>query len=957
MDDAKIFLRTALVATALLFAGCSLTPFSAPTSLVSTSLESELPAYSPPRNLHDPFLQAAVSDVPAPEEIATEASASKIAGPAAVSETTVESDSAEPVAEADETYRAGLAEQEAILSKDAWARNLVLDRWIDNDMKDPFPGSANSSVRQRAESMGMLNLSDKDRAKRQNRQSVQYVTGLPSTWRWFHNEMEQLASVPAGERTSSKIFLSDPVYAGKKHRLLRANAAILMGRDGDQLVAEELLSIVSDKNFRTELRCAAVETLGKLQNVPAETLIALMESFKETERESFNPQAGFAKKKTEGGIPLLWQELLFAVAEKMEPWEHACFIEPLYAQVYETRLAAARLWRLCSQRKFSSDNDLSRTSNPHPHFTSTPGQELPPAFLENVNRETGELVRVELIRTLGYWRVPDILERIGGDLNRTALLRQTALDALAEANCREAISVIKPRLKDIEPGNRAQAVAALRKFGELDDVFRLAGDTDAKVRIEVAKALSQRQTTQGLAVAKKFMAENNERLQQAVLDAVATWPIPQRGEILLEAAKSPVPGTRRRAVEALQSFGVDTGFFDAVRQPTQDAKQHERLVQSFQDFLYNSENNEGLALESGAKTGANNISPNDPMLEEARRGLDEWRKSTTSPKARQAARERLSALGARLLPYLSYLYESERRNIPVSLDEVLAEVDPLFAAIVMLDSDDPVERRKGAAEIKRTCAVQTPSLFACERILHKAVEQDDTLVLTPLLAALVSADETCARCLAKQFLESESAELRRQACDFFSQCGGVDDLPALIPLLYEPNREVLRGGLIAVVAIFNGLDDDACEEMRKVIAPVLETRLREDDLSVQLDVAAALHRLGGNDSGAKGTEALFRLAASSEPGTKIAVAKTMAALEDDVFAHVLIRYLDDTNGSVRRAALDGLPRLAGKDYGLADGQDFASELSPSRQRAARWKKWYEETIAAQSDPPLRKTWP
>ncbi len=153
---------------------------------------------------------------------------------------------------------------------------------------------------------------------------------------------------------------------------------------------------------------------------------------------------------------------------------------------------------------------------------------------------------------------------------------------MTTANCREAIPVIKQRLRDIEPGNRVQAVAALRKFGELDEVFRMANDADVKVRIEVARALAQRQTVTSLALAKKFMAENNERLQNATLDAVTKWPLPQRGEILLAAAQSPVPGIRRRAVDALQNLGVDTGFFDVTRPPATQKSQQEQLAAAFQ---------------------------------------------------------------------------------------------------------------------------------------------------------------------------------------------------------------------------------------------------------------------------------------------------------------------------------------------------------------------------------------
>ncbi len=304
MDDAKFlqaFLRrTLLLAAVLVLSGCSLTapPAQLPI-LPSPTLQTR---HHEAQSLRDPFLEATAAKIPSaktaspktvlPEK--TEAVAENLV--AVPPEPVTESPS-----EQEESYRAGVAEQEAILSKDAWLRNVVLDRWIDNDMQDPFPGSASAASRQRAESMDLLNLSLKDREKRRMQQSAQYVTGLFSTWRWFHRDMEQLAGVPIDERISPEIFLTAPKYADKKYRLLRANAAILLGRDGDPDVVDELIRIVTSKDFRTPLRCAAAETLGKLKNVSAEQLIALTEPFKETESEVYNPQTDRTSKISEAG--------------------------------------------------------------------------------------------------------------------------------------------------------------------------------------------------------------------------------------------------------------------------------------------------------------------------------------------------------------------------------------------------------------------------------------------------------------------------------------------------------------------------------------------------------------------------------------------------------------------------------------------------------------------------------
>ncbi|MDR1963887.1 MAG: hypothetical protein LBQ50_08920, partial [Planctomycetaceae bacterium] len=149
-------------------------------------------------------------------------------------------------------------EQERILSKDMWTKNIVLDYWKENEMKDPFPNQSDV-VRKRRNEISRLNMSEKE-IQKQKKFDYEYSSGLPSTWRWFHRDIEQLAKIPSELRGTPEIFLHDKKYQGSSFRVLRANAVILMGRDGDPLVEKELIEIVQNQSLKSELRCAAAET-------------------------------------------------------------------------------------------------------------------------------------------------------------------------------------------------------------------------------------------------------------------------------------------------------------------------------------------------------------------------------------------------------------------------------------------------------------------------------------------------------------------------------------------------------------------------------------------------------------------------------------------------------------------------------------------------------------------------
>jgi HEAT repeat protein len=922
MDDAKSIIWITL----LLLGGCSLT---APANRW------------PPSELSDPFL-ANINEIRETQtfkETGALAPASSIADnePGAIAPGNSSLVSLEDLlAEPEESAQIPDAEQAELLTQNIWVKNIALINWLDSGKTATIPGlDANS--KKRSDEINRLNMSNKELAKKKN-QKYEYATGMTSNWRWMHRGVDQLLTVPTDSRTSPEVFLRDEKYKDKSKRILRANAAILMGRDGDPVITKYLLKLVQNESYQVNQRCAAAETLGRMPNVTADDLISLLDLVKEQDIETIDRKTGEPMKQHQGGIAALWEELLVAISEKMEPWEHPCFLEPFSASSADIRLETAKIWRQKSLQKEHKADD-----------------KLPEAFLEFARRETNTLIRVEIIKTLGAWREPNLFKLVEHDLNRAVELRNAAMNALADARCEEAIPLIKDKLRDSTGVNRAAAVESLRKLGCLEDVFKQANDDDQRVRIEVAKAFADQCSPQTATLAKNYLTDHRyEKVQTATVEAIASWAIEDSGPLFLEAAKSTFPKLRQRATEILTQNGVSAERFDPADLPKNQTEQYQELVHAFYNISGvdpNYKKNHAVqddetgydTVKPAAKRSAKRYDPNDADLVELRRCLEDGRKPNLSRDERVLLQKRLTAFGKRLLPLLDSLDEAGE-PIPASLDSVLAQIDPVFEQIRRLNSDDVAEQRRGAVELAKISLAIEPPKLVTKRMMESVSKLSDPMVLTTLVSALKNADPELVCRMAKPMLHADSPEIRRLSCEMYRQFGSEDNLNDLEELLHDSSRTVVRGALQAIDSILQEDDEQQAgkpEGISPKIADTLQKMLSQSDPMLQTDVAATLHRIGKKE----GTEALRRLSAANDNRIKSYVAKTVSGLNDPAFVPLLIRYLDDPNGSVRNEALKALPLLAGEDIGNTRDGDasprISPEMSPTQQQIARWKFWSE----------------
>lgn len=862
------------------------------------------------------------------------------------------------------TAQSSVESLKADLLLNHWTRNYELDRWIENDGFSPNVRRDSEGIK-RFNNINHLNMSNDERRKKSG-QNFEYSDGLLSNWRWYHPEIEAILKIPTAKRLDpAEEFLENKEYSDENYRILRVNAAILMGRSDDPLAKDFLLNEILDaaqtRKLRIPLHCAVVETLGRMEYVSATELLPIVELVKEKHKGSSERPNPLRRSGDdfEIGIRELWVETLVAIAEKIAPWEHPVFLEALHARDAKMRLEAVKLWqhpeRYLARYERKNAKRFAQKTNGRDQNKNRPSPELPEEFLDYARSETDLGIRIEIVKTLGHWKEPELFDIVRNDLNAGPALSNTALDALAEAGCREAIPLIKEKLQSGSARNRARAVRALRKLGCLDEVFRLQDDKAWEIRVEIARAIADSPTPQTARLARNYLSDMLQ-VQEATVDALACWPPENSVPILLEALENIQIATRRQALNALAEYLPDnkksvTKKYNIAAKPESVEKQRQTLARLFDELIAQGQNIAPVSWREDDSKPARyrnaTFEPDDLVLDDVRRCLGELDRPGISSNRRREITDRLIGLGDDLLPAIEYLHEIEHLEIPESVDGVLARIDPLFAALDRLDDDETDTRRRAASELQRWSKTREFSPLAVRKIFACSREEDDPQTLASLLETLENVDGRAARRLALLLIEGQGdsdrfpvpLDFRRRACEILGKHGDGRDLAALTDLLADKHPEIVRKAIDAILDIVATIDPKSnrfAAEERKIVE-TFRSMLLHEDRSIRVDVAAALYFF----EDPAGEEALIRFAHSKDSKVRLHAVRAIGTLDDPAFVPIILPLLDD-RGSIRQEALKTLPKLVGKDIGSTPSRDARfDDLTEIERKVARWKDWAE----------------
>jgi HEAT repeat protein len=532
---------------------------------------------------------------------------------------------------------------------------------------------------------------------------------------------------------------------------------------------------------------------------------------------------------------------------------------------------------------------------------------LPPEVAE-LKDHSNSKVRAAALRTLARRGHPQALQYARQALSdhdpQVVLAAIAAMGQLPTAESRE---ILEHLLADSpNPLLRGAAVAALGKLRAEEPVLAAASDQSWRVRLEAARQLGAWSDAAAAAVAEKLLQDPSPEVQRAVISAVAQWPIESSGPILLAAMSSSSPALVKAAAELLAARWPPAAAFPADAPPQHRAEVLAALRARFREAFPAHARGDRLPQRS-QRDGHQPLS--EQGLGQIEAALD------------RADIEALRGCGPELLDAAEYLQLYRGRLLPESLySAVLPELAPEFAVLAELSRAE-VPRRRQAAQRLAAMAKQKPLRpLATQRLAEVVQAEQDVLVWGAALDAIENDASPAAVRLAYAGLSHPLPEVRRRACQYLAAHPDPRHAPLLLPALDDRSHSVVVAAIRALGKLGRVEDTSA---LRRLSSSANE--------EIRLEAAIALVRLGDP----AGPAALERLSYSEDPLVLARVAQVMGEHPDPSYIEPLVRMLDG-RPNVRRAALESLPKVAGRDVAQQSGPP-----AHTTEQAQRWRQWYQ----------------
>ena len=415
---------------------------------------------------------------------------------------------------------------------------------------------------------------------------------------------------------------------------------------------------------------------------------------------------------------------------------------------------------------------------------------------------------------------------------------------------------------------------------------------------------------------KKLAADTLAQTQQRAFDSLTEMPLEQAGPILLVAIAEGGPGTRRAAAEQLAKRWPPAADFpvDAA------VESREAAVAALRDLW--AEQYGRLQRDAAAQVAEARelIELTAEQAQQAQQLMATLDNEKLSEIARQQATAALVELGPPLLSMLEEKLAEQVQLPPELYSDVLPAIKPAFASLVRLQSADVAARRAAAAELAELATKDVLPPLAVMRLSELiATEEDAAVWQSALAAAKTSAHEAGAQ-MARQAMESAAAEVRAEACRYFTEHGDAKYAPLLLAALQDPEPTVRLAAVRALGSVGSLANSRA-----------LEALLDTQDKLVQMEAALALARLRV----AQGSAAVERLTMSTESETRLRAAQAMGEIADPLFVPTLVMMLGD-EPPVQQVAMQSLTSIVGRNISAGD----EAQPQNGEQRAARWRHWY-----------------
>jgi HEAT repeat protein len=423
-------------------------------------------------------------------------------------------------------------------------------------------------------------------------------------------------------------------------------------------------------------------------------------------------------------------DLPHSIADKdssqKKPSAREDLLKGLAAPNVQTRLAAIESWQ-----------------------TSQPG-ELPPE-LHKLRTDPDPRVRAAAITAISVAAQHALAQQAHGAADHAAEAFAAASAAVSDIDLQVRLAAVRALGKLQDPKARqeleriveregevlrAAAVAALAELGADDGVLSAATDKSWHVRREVARALALRRDPRWVEVAHRLVVDPSLEVQQAAVEALASWPRDQAAPLLLEAVESAGLHARQEAQRQLAQVLPAASQFpvDSLAEARQAAAQH-------------------LRQQLGATMGA----IHGDVAAEARRAADELLDAARIDPKREAIEE----------------------------------------ALAQLASADLAERRRAAEALRDQAQKAAWSQSQLARLADIAAADSDPQVWRSVLSAIDEQASEPAFRLVYAALSHPAPDIRRRAAEHLARHAHPRHAAVLRAALADPDVNVVRAAVRA----------------------------------------------------------------------------------------------------------------------------------------------------------------
>ena len=720
----------------------------------------------------------------------------------------------------------------------------------------------------------------------------------PDALTWRHAKLEEVLALPAEQQPAFATWLEH------EDGLIAGNAAIAAARqmtastrtaspDVESSAETSLITALISTARNTELkmpqRRAAVETLGTFKAPAARlAIIELMQQYGDfagDQRHVYNEE--------------LHIELIAALSRTPDDQARELLIPAMLSRSVNVQLAAIKAWP--AEASFEVPEPLLALAQaPDPR------------------------VRVACLKLLAECQAPQAFTLARRALNDVRYeVRLAAVEAMGELTNEEAGEELAKLIRHPHDRLRAAAVHGLAKQGDWRTALTAVEDETWQVRLALAEELAHLSTVESAQIAEKLLSDRSTDVQKQTVQAIAAWPWPRGGQLLLAALDSRVFQTREEAAKLLGEHWAAAATFPYQAEPEARVKAllelQEKWGAEFPGEQLSTSNTASHSSSGSSNSASKTLSA--AIYKQVAADIRLLNDPTSGQSVKQATCQRLTAHGENLSPALAELISVQKTTLPPEVyASVLPNVDENFALLSKLETAELTIRRQAASELRQSGSKSSLSDLAMLRLAELIVPEEDAVIWHEVQQLLQDDPREPAVRIQYAALNHPVPEVQRRACVYLGQHGEARHAAVLTAALEDNNVVVVTAAAEALGQL---------EELDNTLP--LVRLLASRDRQVVLAASMSLARQG-EESGGDGLE---RLALDSDSRIRRKVISTMGELRQARFIPSLMKALDDQLG-IKQSALDGLTATVGKNIGQGSDQN----PSPMAEQIHRWRQWY-----------------